>query len=426
MNVIGWVRTSGTKRHGYIGISILLLCILFTLRTRSVFVSFLIFTTITIFFVIVNRFKIKIRKSVIPILFGMCIVFVVTIITLGYAPDIASFLELKAGSKTGTLAERLSLWDKTSNLINNNLFLGVGAGHWKIELPGIGFEGLQRASQGNYFFARPHNDWLQILSETGILGFAIWIGIWLTSIQAGLSRLKGIIPKQVLITHALALSGLLGFALFSMMSFPLERIEFAVFLSLYFAILTHKAAELKTTRKSSWHTITFAIIIVVLITNTILGATRIQKERQAYYIEQALNTGHYDSANKVLENLHNPFFTITPNGTPTHFYEGALQLQKKQYDNAEDSFKESLKVSPYHLASHSNLALTYASQGKNEKAISQYLKALEISPNAQEVLLQISLVYIKVQDKENAFLYAAKLNENHPKKYDILEKVYGL
>ncbi|MCT4622580.1 MAG: O-antigen ligase family protein, partial [Schleiferiaceae bacterium] len=76
--------------------------------------------------------------------------------------------------KMYTIKERSLLWEKTAYMWLDASITGVGAGNWKIEFPKYG-SGIWRARQGLVQFQRPHNDFLWVLSETGILGFAGYI-----------------------------------------------------------------------------------------------------------------------------------------------------------------------------------------------------------------------------------------------------------
>ncbi|MCB0304490.1 MAG: O-antigen ligase family protein, partial [Calditrichaeota bacterium] len=69
--------------------------------------------------------------------------------------------------------ERLQLWEKTLQMVRDHPLLGVGIGNWKLFIPAYGSEGL-RSAGGAVNFVRPHNDFLWVLSESGLpalLGF---------------------------------------------------------------------------------------------------------------------------------------------------------------------------------------------------------------------------------------------------------------
>ena len=76
--------------------------------------------------------------------------------------QVSSIFDSKSDNNQG----RLKIWESTLQLSHDNLFLGVGAGDWRITvLPyynvnfGLEYENWQR----------PHNDFLLVHSEKGII-----------------------------------------------------------------------------------------------------------------------------------------------------------------------------------------------------------------------------------------------------------------
>jgi O-antigen ligase/Tfp pilus assembly protein PilF len=68
-------------------------------------------------------------------------------------------------SSAGTLGSRLALWQDSLAMIADFPGLGVGLGAWS-EL----FPRYQRASADEIYYREAHNDYLQLLAETGLLG----------------------------------------------------------------------------------------------------------------------------------------------------------------------------------------------------------------------------------------------------------------
>jgi O-antigen ligase len=73
-----------------------------------------------------------------------------------------------------SVVERLALWKKTLGLIADHPVLGVGVGHWKIAWASQGLSGLPQQDM-SVMHTRPHNDWLWVFSEIGLLGGTAYI-----------------------------------------------------------------------------------------------------------------------------------------------------------------------------------------------------------------------------------------------------------
>ena len=110
--------------------------------------------------------------------------------------------------------------------------LGVGLGQWKIVWPA--YEKSQKIimSQGarrEVRRQRPHNDFLWISFETGILGlfaFLLFLGVLIVYSFRIMCHAGELQDK---IFAALMLFGMIGFAIISCFSFPKERIFHRIF-----------------------------------------------------------------------------------------------------------------------------------------------------------------------------------------------------
>jgi tetratricopeptide (TPR) repeat protein len=77
---------------------------------------------------------------------------------------------------SGSEKERISLWRNSAEMVREAPLLGVGPGHWKIEYPRFARSALPH--EGDRFSLgrqpeRAHNEPLQLLAETGVVGFSL-------------------------------------------------------------------------------------------------------------------------------------------------------------------------------------------------------------------------------------------------------------
>ncbi|MDD2903294.1 MAG: O-antigen ligase family protein [Syntrophales bacterium] len=90
---------------------------------------------------------------------------------LGSAPLLTRFLDTEHSGRYSAFKGALVLWREFP-------WLGTGLGTF-----GEIFYRLEPASLRGTFFIHTHNDWLQLLAETGLLGFSIMAGAWLLFIN---------------------------------------------------------------------------------------------------------------------------------------------------------------------------------------------------------------------------------------------------
>ena len=76
-----------------------------------------------------------------------------------------------------TVQLRLNLWNRTVQMIFHVPLFGVGPGQWRLVLPEYGQPLVANGSGGNVetIAQRPHNDFLWVAAETGILGATCYL-----------------------------------------------------------------------------------------------------------------------------------------------------------------------------------------------------------------------------------------------------------
>jgi O-antigen ligase len=138
--------------------------------------------------------------------------------------------------ENASIRERLQLWSRTLHMIGDHPFTGVGLGNWRIVIPAYGTSGL-RSETGTLHFQRPHNDVLWVTSETGLLGGALYLALFVTLfVLAVIAVMRASTTRQRL-ASALILLGLSGYWLDSLFSFPRERVTHGIYLALLIGAL---------------------------------------------------------------------------------------------------------------------------------------------------------------------------------------------
>ena len=127
------------------------------------------------------------------------------------------------------ITDRWMFYKNTFDIIKKHPVLGVGPGNWKFE--NEKYDKLNTKGETGYTIAqRPHNDFLWLTSEIGVLGGVLYISIFLMSLIMLVKRLtiNGQNDKEFVF---ILIVSLLGFAIISFFDFPFERIEHLVLFS---------------------------------------------------------------------------------------------------------------------------------------------------------------------------------------------------
>ncbi len=295
----------------------------------------------------------------------------------------------------GSSLERLDLWNKSVDIYRDNIFLGVGTGNWKIVLPAYGTDGL-RSEEGIVMFTRPHNDYLGVLSENGIFGFVFYIGFFFTLIYYMYRLMKKNIDKSEKTLLIFLFSGLVGYMVIAMLSFPGERVEHSVFLGLYASYIIALYNKHFSGKGHFNFQPNYLFKLIFIIIPFLSFAAGISKSKSEFHMKKALNyrdknqnehvVSEIDKADNFLYCIDNTAMPLAWYKASAHFHLGNIELALEEYLRAHDFHPNNMHVL-------NNLGTCYTLQGEQEKAIELYNKALVISSGFEDAYLNLIAVY---------------------------------
>ncbi len=196
---------------------------------------------------------------------------------------------------TASIEHRLHLWQATLHMIGEAPLLGQGLGQWKIHAPRYYGDALQRQTT-EVSYLRPHNDFLWIASESGIIGLLLTLGIYGIALREALRRFNretGAGQWMALI----AICGLTAFAVDSSFSFSRERPALLMYLALYLGISlsTEISAEQKQVSASRWQNrVILAGILIASLAIVAFFTMRLRSDLHTNQAMIALAGKHYD------------------------------------------------------------------------------------------------------------------------------------
>jgi len=187
---------------------------------------------------------------------------------------------------------RVRLWERTLTMISANPFLGVGLGNWATEYPTHDDGNLITYNSAP---SRPHNDWLWITSELGLLGLAAFIGMIFVGWKAGYGAQVPPAAKPLLIA---TIGSVLAILVHSSFSFPRERITptLLFWFSLgVIAALTPRGKS-RIAGQISWGVATSGAILLIAFTSSVIAFERkmfdtLQPERLGDWKQVEIKSG---------------------------------------------------------------------------------------------------------------------------------------
>ncbi len=315
--------------------------------------------------------------------------------------------------ETGSGKDRLELWKRTLNIIEEKPIFGCGAANWKIEMLKYGSKGL--VSENNItFYQRPHNDFLWIFSEYGLLGGLLYLLTFLWAFALLISQIKTEKDRSNLLFNYAVLYSLTGITIFSFFSFPHERIVHNIILSSLFAtiILDHyKDKTITSVLKGDLLKIVFySVSALLILVSIVYGYQRFASELHAKKALIAKMENRYSSVITEINKAASPFYLMDPLSTPLWWYEGLAWYQIGEADSAIKYFQKAKQINPYHVHVLNNLASAYSQKGETKKSIETYKEAMAIYPDFDEAALNLCAIYYNAGQTDSAFAVLKKID----------------
>jgi tetratricopeptide (TPR) repeat protein len=360
--------------------------------------------------------------------------------------------------ESDTGSERLLLWYRTDQLIQEHPIQGVGAGNWQFLLPSKTLTGSYRLQEQHIFATRPHNDFLWVLAETGYVGLTLWLALLGYALFLGARAVWGSRDAFEQQTLVWTLSGLLGYCVFASFDFPKERIEHQALLSLWMALLT--ARGLSKGRKLRLPAWAMLPLILPLAWNCWIGFDRTLAEAGIREINRAkqdlsslpqlnpqqfqiladyygfefnpqapvreqraqVSKGLWSSYRNIAEHLQSPWFTHDATTFPVSWHLAVPYYYLGDTARSFQYFEQAYYEHPYHVDIANNYGSLLLSNRRFDEAIALYQKALAINPDFLDGMLNLSKAFFNKQSYEESKATYNQLNEKFKEKKERLDK----
>jgi len=290
---------------------------------------------------------------------------------------------------------RLVLWEHTLQMIADHPLWGVGLGNWDILYPP--YDHGDRVS----FAAapeRPHNDFLWILSEVGLLGFGAYLWLGVAAICAAW-RCLCLREAQPRVIAAACLAGLVAITVHSIFAFPRERATptFLFWLSLgILALIDPQAARTKAPRGGERSTIFLALLLNAVQVVFVLRLALFERHMHAAlraegigdWAEVAAHTGAAVGAGR----LHPEALQLR----------GYALNRLGRYGDSVQFYNGIAPYRPHDIQILNGHAIACQNAGDLARAESLYLRALATVPGVPDLRYNLAGLYLKMRDPGRA------------------------
>jgi O-antigen ligase len=304
-----------------------------------------------------------------------------------------------------SIQERLQLWSRTIRMIRDHPLTGVGLGSWRVIIPTYGMEGL-RADTGTLHFQRPHNDWLWVASETGVLGGALYLAVFVSFLVLTVFAMVRSHSMHDRVVLTLMLLGVSCYMLDALFSFPRERVSHSVYLALLIGTGLSFCGDAggRTPAISLSRRWTLAIAMFLWVLALFVGRFAWSRHDAEVHLRRALEARAVQDWPRMiaqLDRIDRHFYVMDPSSAPVAWYRGVAHFEMGDTTAALADFRRALEVHPNHVHVLNNIATCQTLRGEFEDAVRTYRRAIEIAPRFEEARTNLGyLLHSMGRDQE--------------------------
>ena len=407
--LIGAIIKLPTRWKLLAGISLVLtITIIIFLKTKAVLIGIIIALLVwfSIYVYQLIREKIKLKVSVYGVLVSAVIlaniVFMVLLPpiinkSIEYNKRVTSSAETKK-AKAELDEERLVIWNKTYQVIKKHPAIGVGMGNWQVHYPDATLSGLWRCEDLNVTFQRPHNDFLWILSEVGLIGFNLFL-LFIVGIIVFLIKILDYSSSNKWLNEPiLCCLFIIGYFSISFFDFPKERIEHTIWINIILGISYYHIKNNSSLPALKSLLINKNGLLAIIVSLLLIVSIGILRYKGEYHIRKMYYYKATNSNSKVISSCKSALsfaYTLDPTSVPINWYIGNANAALGNYQNAQEDFKIAYDLNPYNRNVVNDLASSYAFTKATDLAKKHYEEAARISPRFDDPKLNLAALYIQ-------------------------------
>lgn len=309
-------------------------------------------------------------------------------------------------SKYTNNLQRLVIWKNAAFIGKDHRLRGVGLGQFDLVYPTYATPkdrfSIPETQAWNDYIHHAHNEYLQIFSEMGLLGlalFAVLLFLLFRQIRAYLkSESDG--ARRVL-CYSLLLSLLSHFTI-ALFVYNFQTAPSAFFAMAAMAFLVKLTGGTEQKEISNFARLLSLVLIPLLLLFT--PKFLIQDALTKYHLHLGESLLEQHSLQKAKEAFERAL-RWNPHDWRAYFFLGDVSARRKNDEEAILYLKESLRFNPYHVMTLFNLALYYERIGKDEDAVQTYGRLLSFAPDFRMANNRLGHIHLKHRRFDDAKRY---------------------
>jgi O-antigen ligase len=317
---------------------------------------------------------------------------------------------------------RMNMWLNTLEMIRDHPFLGVGVGNWKFIYPL--YSRSARVDDAFSLDQQPddaHNDLLQVVAETGVIGaIPFFLMLMTAALMGARSFYRAKTPSHELVSLAL-LWGFITFCVIASVDFPfkhpVQAFLFWIFLAFIQILFYGNTLKEETVAMRKIPLLLKGAILGLKIVLLIFVFVLFQFIRGDILFFRGIdrwNGGDREGGVELMQRGSG----LDPFNYRYHIVLSHLYLKLGQGDRAYVEARLALSYHPNNINAMNNLGAALNALGRPEEAMEVYQRALLIKPDAGTIRVNLGNTYWRLGRRKEAISEYRKVLEIDPNHED--------
>lgn len=311
-----------------------------------------------------------------------------------------TLLDKNIAENDNSIFERALMIRNSLKMIQDHPIVGAGLNNWKLFYTSYGVNGSEVINSGAMNFEHPHNDYLLIFSEQGIIGFLLYILFFIFVLRVWMNKWKNSssTERSFLLVILFVIS---SFLVFSFFSYPRSRIYTPILLMFYISLLFKSSEEDR--KPIELKKLYVFIISMLCLSSFVIANIRLNSEIHAKRMIQAKFDNNFAKVVREADKINTYFYPLEVNNTSINWYKGMAYFYSNNIPLALKEYQQAIVETPYHIRTMNDLGTAYQQSGMIDSALSYYQRVLEISPYLSDARLNLSATYYNLNQIDSAY-----------------------
>ena len=277
---------------------------------------------------------------------------------------------ISLSTNDGSVNQRLRYYEDVLNHFKSNPIFGVGIGNWK--LSSISYD--KDDITGYIVPYHAHSDFIQLGAELGIIGFLLYLGIFLSAAYfAFIVLFKSNLESNNKWFVFFLLSSLGVYLIDANLNFPIARPQVLAPWALTMALITYYYFEAinkvdPNRKKVKLFSIFPMIGILLMIPSAIITNTTYKSLKGQLFLLRDFNTSKYSIPLNEIDNITPDLPNITVTTIPMKTIKARYYINANKFDKALELLNQGISANPYLYISENLKAQVFLKKGQIDSA----------------------------------------------------------